>query len=106
MPGKVWGVITYPFLNFNDVSIPKPKSLIMDNQFHPTFYNGCSYLSMLEFKLSHVSKRDPRLSVVMMLNRPLMTFTMKVLNSMVDLREIHDGFTNILILLKYQRIKG
>ena len=25
---------------------------------HPTFYNGCNYLSMLRLKLNHVSKRD------------------------------------------------
>ena len=27
------------------------------NGFHPTFYNGCNYLSMLGLKLNHVSKR-------------------------------------------------
>ena len=35
-------------------------SLGMDKQFHPTFYNGCNYLSMLGLKLNHVSKRGPR----------------------------------------------
>ena len=43
MPSKVWDEITYPFLNF-----------------HPTFYNGCNYLSMLGLKLNHVIKRGPR----------------------------------------------
>ena len=31
----------------------------MDKYFHPTQYNGCSYLSMLGLKLNHVSKRGP-----------------------------------------------
>ena len=31
----------------------------MDKWFHPAFYNGCNYLSMLGLKLNHVSKRAP-----------------------------------------------
>ena len=34
-------------------------SLGMDKYFHPTLYNGCSYLSMLWLKLNHVSKKGP-----------------------------------------------
>ena len=51
---KVWDEITYPFLflNFNGC-------LGVDKQFHPTHYNGCYYLSMLGFKLNHVSERGP-----------------------------------------------
>ena len=31
----------------------------MDQKFHLILYNGYSYLSMLELKLIHVSKRGP-----------------------------------------------
>ena len=34
-------------------------SLGMDEWFHPTVYWACDYLSMLELKLYHVSKRGP-----------------------------------------------
>ena len=48
----------------NYLSIPKLQrlhrwSLGMDKTFHPTFYNGCNYLSMLGLKLNRVSKRGP-----------------------------------------------
>ena len=33
----------------------------MDKYFHPTVYNGCNYLSMLEWKLNHVCKGGARL---------------------------------------------
>ena len=33
------------------------ESLGMNKQFHPILHNGCNYLSMLGFKLNHVSKR-------------------------------------------------
>ena len=51
-------------MGWNYISIPKLQrlhrwSLWMDMQFHPTFYDGCDYLSMLAFKLFHVSKRAP-----------------------------------------------
>ena len=41
------------------LSIPKLQrlhrwSLGMDKEFHPTFYHGCSYLSMLGLNLIHV----------------------------------------------------
>ena len=32
----------------------------MDNQFHPTIYNGCNCVIMLGLKLIYVSKRSPR----------------------------------------------
>ena len=38
MPSEVWGEITYPFPNFNSAAI-----------------GVCNYLSMLEFKLIHVT---------------------------------------------------
>ena len=46
----------------NYLSIPKLQRLHrwrlgMDKRFHPTHYNGYIYLSMLGFKLIHVSKR-------------------------------------------------
>ena len=44
LPGKVWDEITYAFMNFIGA-------------IHPTLYNGCNYLSMLELKLNQVSKR-------------------------------------------------
>ena len=71
-----WGPLTW--FNFNPsmdkwlrahlcvrltyLSIPKLQrlhrwSLIMDNQFHFTLYNGCNHLFMLGLKLKHVSKR-------------------------------------------------
>ena len=53
MPGKVWGEITYPFLNFN----VNHWSWGMGKSFHPTLYNVCNYLSMLGLKLNHVGKR-------------------------------------------------
>ena len=56
MPSKVWDKITYPFPNFNSCTV---DVLGMDKLFHPTLYNGCNYLSMLGFKLIHVSKRTP-----------------------------------------------
>ena len=34
-------------------------SLGMDKQFHPPFYNGGNYSSLLGLKLNHVSKRGP-----------------------------------------------
>ena len=37
----------------------------MDTKFHPTLYNGCNYLSMLGFKLIHVSKRGHRVSQIL-----------------------------------------
>ena len=33
-------------------------SLVMDKYFHPTRYNCCNYLSVLELKLNHVTKRS------------------------------------------------
>ena len=49
---------------WNYLCIPKLQrlhrwSLGMDKWFHPTYYEGYNYLSMLGFKLSHFSKRGP-----------------------------------------------
>ena len=54
-------------MGYHYLSIPKLQglqhwSLGMDKLFHPTLYDGCNYLSMLGFKLIHVSKRGPRCS--------------------------------------------
>ena len=46
----MWDEITYPFPNFNGAS-----TVGMDKEFHPTYYNGCTYLFMLKLKLIHVS---------------------------------------------------
>ena len=51
-------------MGWNYLSIPKLQrlhrwSLGMDKQFHPTFCNGCNYLSMLGLKLNYDSKRGP-----------------------------------------------
>ena len=50
MLSNVWDEITYSSLNFSG-------SLEMDKKFHPTFYNGYNYISMLGLKLIPVSKR-------------------------------------------------
>ena len=52
-------------MGWNYLSIPKLQrcnrwSLGMDKVFHLTLYWTYDYLSMLGFKLNHVSKRDPR----------------------------------------------
>ena len=52
-------------VGWNYLFIPKLQrwhrwSLGMDKWLHPILYNGCDYLSMLGFKLNHVSKRCPR----------------------------------------------
>ena len=49
-------------VGWNYLSIPKLErynhwSLGMDMYLHPTLYWACDYLSMLELKLNHVSKR-------------------------------------------------
>ena len=51
-------------VGWNYLSIPKLQryngwSLGMDTEFHLTLYRACDYLSMLRFKLNHVSKRGP-----------------------------------------------
>ena len=48
-------------MGWNYLSIHKLQrcnrwSLGMDKLFHPTYHNGCNYLSMLGLKLNHVSK--------------------------------------------------
>ena len=50
---KVWDYIIYPFPNLGR------WSLRMDKLFLLAIYNGCNYLSMLGFKLIHVSRRGP-----------------------------------------------
>ena len=47
MASKVWEKLLAP-LKFG-----------MNKQFHPIFYNGCNYLSMLGIMLIHVGKRGP-----------------------------------------------
>ena len=49
-------------MGWNYLSISKLQrchrwSLEMDKLFHPTYYNRCNYLSMVEFKLNHIGKR-------------------------------------------------
>ena len=48
-------------VGWNNLSIPKLQplhrwSLGMNKEFHPTLYNGCNYLSMLELKFIHITK--------------------------------------------------
>ena len=59
---KVWDEITYPFLNFNGctVEVCNRWNLWMAKRFHLAFYWTCDYLSMLGFRLNHVSERVPR----------------------------------------------
>ena len=61
VPTKVWYKITYPFPNVNAATVQplKFKNLRMNEQFHPTHYDGCIYLSMLGLKLIDVSERGP-----------------------------------------------
>ena len=43
----------------------------MDKWFHPTIYNGCNYLSLLQLELIHVSKKGPnKLSTCQHLSLP------------------------------------
>ena len=61
-------------MGWNYLSIPKLQrlhrwSLGMDKQFHPIFYNGCNYLSMLGLKLNHASKSGQWM--IWNLNRPI-----------------------------------
>ena len=51
---KMWNEITYPFLHFNGGTVEVQG---MDKWCHPTLYCACDYSSMLELKLTHVSKR-------------------------------------------------
>ena len=43
----------------SQTSTAAPLKFGVDELFHPTLYNGCDYLSMLRWKLIHVSKRGP-----------------------------------------------
>ena len=49
----MWDEIIYPFPNFNGCII---EVLGKDDIFHPKFYDGSNYSSILESKLIHVSK--------------------------------------------------
>ena len=67
-------------MGWNYLPIPKLQplhrwSLGMDRLFHPTHYNGCNYLSMLGFKLNHVSKRGPRRMIHGMVNQKYAFFS-------------------------------
>ena len=45
-------IYPYPYFKFCTVDV-------WELLFHPTLYNGCNYLSMLELKLNHVIKKRP-----------------------------------------------
>ena len=53
---KVWSEITYPFPNFNGITVEIWEWI---SNFIPTLYWACDYLSILVDKLIHVSKRGP-----------------------------------------------
>ena len=65
LPGKMWEVITYPFLNVNGATLEVWELICdlishfncIDKYFHPTFYNGCNYLFVLGIKSNYVCKR-------------------------------------------------
>ena len=68
-------------MGWNYLSIPKLQrfhklqrwnrwSLGMDKYIHPTLYQACDFLSMLEFKLIHVRKRGPWLPWYFILVEP------------------------------------
>ena len=52
----MWDDITYPFPNFNSTTVEVWEWI---SKFHHTLYWACAYLSMLGFKLNHVSKTAP-----------------------------------------------
>ena len=56
MPSRVLVGITYPIPN----SKVAPLRFGMNKQFHPTLYDGCSYLSILGLTINHVGKKGPR----------------------------------------------
>ena len=51
---KVCDEIIYPFTNFNGATIE-----VWEWISNHTLYNGCNYISMLQLKLNHFSKRSP-----------------------------------------------
>ena len=57
MPGKMWGEITHPFLNFNGAKVEVQEWM---SNFIPHFIMDVYYLSMLGLKLNHVGKRGAR----------------------------------------------
>ena len=58
-PSKKWDEITYPFKNFSGASV-QVLEWISNLVISLPLYNGCNYVSMLGFELSHLSKRrDP-----------------------------------------------
>ena len=56
MSSKMWEEITYPFLNFIGATVEVYEWI---SNFIPQ-NDGCNYLSMLGFKLIHVSKSGPQ----------------------------------------------
>ena len=52
---KVWGEITYPFLNFNGAIVEVQEQV--SNFIHTL--QACNYLSMLGLKLNHINKIRP-----------------------------------------------
>ena len=55
-PSKMWNEITYPFLY---IKCCTPLTRVWEWICDFILDNECNYLSMLEFKLIHVSKMDP-----------------------------------------------
>ena len=53
---RVRGEITYPFPNFNGCTAEVWEWI---SKFHLILYNGCNYLSVMGFKLNHISKMGP-----------------------------------------------
>ena len=47
----MWGKIMYPSPNFKGCT----DEVWMDEQFHPTHYDGHGYLSMMGFKLNYIN---------------------------------------------------
>ena len=47
-------------LIISQTSMAQPLKFGMDMKFNPTLHNGCNYLSMLGWKIEHVTQRDPR----------------------------------------------
>ena len=70
---KVWDEIIYPFLNCNGATVEVEEWI---SNFIPHFTGACDYLSMLGFKLNHVSKSGhwyPYLAEVWLLAQQMCT---------------------------------
>ena len=51
--------IIFPFTNCNICTVVEVWKCKVINKFHPTFYNGCNYVSLRGLRLIHVSWRSP-----------------------------------------------